>query len=206
MPNSKLQMPNSTGFTLIEVLVSIAILGILAVVAFPNLKGFTQKISIQNVAKDIATQLKTAQANARTNLVCPDPTGKGETYPTDWDLVIWTPNLPATGGGYYLRAKCYNPTNGVGFGVDGPLPGGGNRGQEVNWPVSNSIPSNMTVTFNTCITTPNAAIGIDFTPTSAFNDCFNNSPPILMPFVINISDGTNTATVTIDSGGNITTK
>lgn len=89
------------GFSLIEVLVAIAILGIVVALAMPNVKKFTEDQEAVNIASDIANTLKTAQSNAQSGVVCPD---SAETI-DNWAVVV---NSPSS---YQLNANCTIPHN-----------------------------------------------------------------------------------------------
>jgi prepilin-type N-terminal cleavage/methylation domain-containing protein len=58
------------GFTLIEILVSIAILAILGIASVPALRNFNETQNLNNAASDLGYALRTAQNNAQTGARC----------------------------------------------------------------------------------------------------------------------------------------
>lgn len=59
------------GFTLIEVLVIILVIGILSAIAIPSFTGLIDKVNINNAVTDVRTSLQTAQREAiRRSQIC----------------------------------------------------------------------------------------------------------------------------------------
>lgn len=75
-----LALSSSKGFTLVELLVVMAIIALVSVFTFSNYKSFGQDQSLKNAALDIQTQLRAAQTNATTNLQC------GSEYSAIWQV------------------------------------------------------------------------------------------------------------------------
>lgn len=59
-----------SGYTLVELLVVMAIMAIMTVVAFTNLKSFREDTNLNKAITDLKGNLLTAQTNATTNLNC----------------------------------------------------------------------------------------------------------------------------------------
>jgi len=138
-------MSKAAGFTLIEVLVSIAILGIIATVSIPNFKKFNSSQTVVNWAKNYASALITARTNIESSTKCPNP---NFSYPHDWDVVVQS-------NGYYLRANCKDPNTGT-----------LSPGQSLPF---TSFPTGISATFQTC--NGWSGLGIDFLSSSVVNDC-----------------------------------
>lgn len=60
------------GFTLIEVLVAVAIISIIAVVSIPNLKKFSQNQTLTTKSDNVLNSIRQAQANAQSGVKCKD--------------------------------------------------------------------------------------------------------------------------------------
>lgn len=87
------------GFTLIEVLVAIAILAVIAAVAIPNFRRFSEEQTLKNVTANLIAALRTAQNNTQTGVKCPD----GVSTPQSWSVLLST-------NSYYLQESCLNLT------------------------------------------------------------------------------------------------
>lgn len=72
-----------SGFTLIELLVVVAIMAIVAVAFIINFGSFDEDANLKNVAFDIRSYLRLAQANAQSGVKCVDGTGG-----VGWSIVI----------------------------------------------------------------------------------------------------------------------
>jgi prepilin-type N-terminal cleavage/methylation domain-containing protein len=67
----KMNHPNNKGFTLIEILVTLLIMGIIAAIAAPSFMTWANNRKIQQVATDIEGALKEAQSTAvRKSMAC----------------------------------------------------------------------------------------------------------------------------------------
>lgn len=82
------------GFTLIEILVTIAIAAILAGVAVPSLSGFLRNVKLNSISASLVASLQQARSEAiKLNqgvLVCPSNTAKTDcAATTDWGANGW---------------------------------------------------------------------------------------------------------------------
>src|SRR5665811_2311457 len=59
-------MPKSRGFSLIELMATVAVMGILAAVAIPSFQTWVQNSQVRNAAESIANGLQKARAEAVT--------------------------------------------------------------------------------------------------------------------------------------------
>lgn len=72
------------GFSLIEILVVVAIMALVGIFTFSNYKSFGEDQNLKNAVLDIQSQLRTAQTNATTNLKC------GTEYSAIWQVEFAT--------------------------------------------------------------------------------------------------------------------
>lgn len=99
------------GFTLVELLVVITIMGLAGVYTLSNYSTFGEEQKLKNAALDIQSLLKQAQANSASNLKCQNQDNVG------WQ-VVFTNNTS-------LDLKCRN-SSGIQPVKNFPLPGSGN--------------------------------------------------------------------------------
>jgi len=76
-------MRTERGFTLIELLVVISIIAIIAVTVIVNFGSFDEDANLKNMAFDIQSYLRLAQANAQAGVKCADGTGGA-----GWSIII----------------------------------------------------------------------------------------------------------------------
>lgn len=72
----------SAGFTLVELLVVISIIGILSVIAFANFKEFSSAQALKKAAGDVQSFLRLAQSNATSSTLCGSSSG------VDWTVTL----------------------------------------------------------------------------------------------------------------------
>ncbi len=103
MPKNVIQ--KSFGFTLIEILVSLSIVGVLAALTIPNLHRFNEQEILQTEVGKILSVLRQAQSNAQSGLICPNSGGAASQ---------WRVTFSSSGTGedivysYSLVARCQN--------------------------------------------------------------------------------------------------
>lgn len=90
-------MPN--GFSLIEILVAIAIISLVSVVAIPNFKNFSNVQELENTTSSLKDALRRAQSSANSSIDCSN--GSKSTG--------WSVTLSSTG--YSLIAACLNSSS-----------------------------------------------------------------------------------------------
>lgn len=61
---------NKKGATLLEILITIVVISIIAVVAVPNLKKFSENQILENKSLEVITTLNQAQSNASSGVKC----------------------------------------------------------------------------------------------------------------------------------------
>lgn len=82
--NSALTTLNSTlAFTLIEILIAIAIISVVAVVGIPNLRKFNENQEFSNDVSNLIRKLKQAQSSSHSSIVC----SNGSTS-TSWSVKL----------------------------------------------------------------------------------------------------------------------
>ncbi|WP_296237956.1 type IV pilin protein [Psychrobacter sp. UBA5136] len=120
MKKNCIEANDEQGFTLIELMIVVAILGILAAIAYPSYQGYLEKgiradmmSEMQNIASQIESR-KLAQGRYSNDLL----TGLGGDYPADKPLyeVTFSPN-PLTSQ-WEIRAE---PKSGSRMASDGTL-------------------------------------------------------------------------------------
>lgn len=70
------------GFTLVELLVAITLMGLVGTFALANFRSFGEDQKLKNAALDVQSLLRTAQTNAVTNTECDSQNG------STWQVVI----------------------------------------------------------------------------------------------------------------------
>lgn len=91
------QVPSSTGFSLIEILIAIAIISLIGITFFPNLRRFNSDQQYSTDTQNIRNDIKKAQNMFATGIRC-SPTKAA----TSWSLVLTLGTDITTN----LRANC----------------------------------------------------------------------------------------------------
>jgi len=78
-------MPKS-GFTLIEMLVVIAVMALVGTFTLSNYKSFGEDQDLKSAVLDIQSQLRTAQTNSTTNLKCEGVSDPDGPYGATWKV------------------------------------------------------------------------------------------------------------------------
>ncbi len=85
----------NSGFTLIEILISITIIAILTAVSIPNLRRFNQGEALDTATSDLTRVLRLSQSSAMTGIKCSSSQSKN-----------WSVSLNPTTKTYQLTAAC----------------------------------------------------------------------------------------------------
>ena len=96
MPH-KIHFPH--GFTLIEILISVAIISLVGIVFYPNLRKFNNDQLFKNEVLDIKNAIKKAQTNTTTGTRCSSAEAA-----INWSTVI----TPGTSLSTNVRSTCIN--------------------------------------------------------------------------------------------------
>jgi prepilin-type N-terminal cleavage/methylation domain-containing protein len=117
-----------TGFTIIEMLVAVAIAGILAAVAIPGFAGFGPRMRLKSASRDIVSDMQLAKAQAlrdRSTYTIQFDTSTAQYTVSSGGIVHKTVRLSdyadvSLGSGYGARPDEPNPgsSDGVSFGDD----------------------------------------------------------------------------------------
>jgi len=105
MPYKKILSPTfrfnfkKTGFTLIEVMVSLAIMGFVAAVAMPNIRNFSKTQELDASVSQLSTILKRAQSSAASRIEC----GQNNAS-TSWQV-----DFNVASANYILVSNCQTP-------------------------------------------------------------------------------------------------
>lgn len=181
MPKSVLSQPlTEYGFTLVEILVVLAITAMLAVGAFANFSGFKEDQNLQNAALDLENIIRLAQTNATSTVKC---NGVGD---ASWAVSIETNRTD-------INLKCSTSSASI-------------KLLQLKGIIVDSISGSCASSFTSTSVANPIIIGFS-TPygTTSFQDsssaCITNSSSLSLTLK-NLKTG-NTKTITIDKGGGI---
>jgi prepilin-type N-terminal cleavage/methylation domain-containing protein len=82
MPDNNFKLSNK-GLSMVELLLSLALVGLMVAVALPNLRGFSKTQEIDSAAATLVDVLKNAQSSASSHIKCPDGTA-----PVNWNVIL----------------------------------------------------------------------------------------------------------------------
>lgn len=82
MPDENFKLTKK-GFSLVELLLSLSLIGLVVVVALPNLKGFSKTQEMDAAAASLVDILENAQSSASSHIQCPGGQASG-----NWNLVL----------------------------------------------------------------------------------------------------------------------
>src|SRR5258708_39223511 len=97
----------SKGFTLIEILVAVSIIGMLAISIIPGFRRFNDDQLLKNATSDLVQQIRKAQINSQSRLLCSD--GKPS---FSWGVTF---NVSSGKSTYQLVSQCQDPQNTYGL-------------------------------------------------------------------------------------------
>lgn len=163
------------GFTLIEILIVVALLAITAVVVIPNLRKFNEDQDLISASNSLKQALRIAQSSASSGTKC-------STLPAQsWKVSIQTQQLNVV-------ALCLDPSTQA-----SPSP-------EARTPMA--FPQGISVSSDNCGVLGNVGADIIFTSGKISFTC-NNGLFVSSPFIVTLSSSKSTQTmdITIDSGG-----
>lgn len=139
------------GFTLIEIIIAVTIIGLVAAMAMPNLRNFNKTQELEAAAANLVQALKKTQSNAMSRIAC--PSGK----PTSaWKIAI-------TETGYQQTAVCTDLT---GESLPTPQP----------FPFQNFTPSAISMYSNNCLD-QTSTVEIEYTGNNVAFRCINSGVP-----------------------------
>lgn len=166
---------NKRGFTLVELLVVITIMGLVGVYILSNYNSFGEDQKLKHAALDVQSLLRQAQSNATSKLKC-----QGQ------DVLDWRVIFTSTAS---LDLKCQNSA-----GISSSL-------KPLTFPVNISIDS-LTSGVNTCTSNQPEAVFVPLYGTAKLINC-GMGAALNMTIILKNSKTNNTKTIVIEQGGRI---
>jgi prepilin-type N-terminal cleavage/methylation domain-containing protein len=135
-----------TGFTLIELMIIIAIIGILASAAIPQWRRYTQNTELRTAARTIANDIfnmkqRASGENAEYRITFDEAGNRYQIINADTGLVLQTKDLADFGTGIVITNAAFQFGDVINFGARGSADPGSIR-------LQNGIGSTATITVN----------------------------------------------------------
>ncbi len=172
----------STGYTLIEILITITILSLVGIISIPNLRNYSKNQDLKNSASSLKDALSNAQSASISGIKC-------STKPSvQWSIKLNPTTILGTQQGYQVRLFCLDPL------VD-----------TVSTPEPKAIfvfPSSITMSTTCSPTTRN--IDIIFTGRTPSFDCNDGNKPTTFSITLTNASINKSVSININSQGVIT--
>lgn len=172
---------SARGFTLIEILVVLAVVAILSVAGYINYRAFSHEQVIDDAVSRVQSMLRTAQANATTSLKCK------QVGSTKWIIAFQDTKT--------LELRCVRSDNGQIEPIKQESLTNNVEIESVSGPSCSATPSNTTVSFDTL------SGKISFS--DPIQTCIANLNELTVKIKHTLSENPLSKTVTVGKGGGI---